>query len=92
MDGKLEVSAAAAEDGSIAVQILGTSEKDLRPALFRLAVDKGWTLLELRKDVMQLEEVFRELTVGDAKAGERIAAAGVNVKKSAASSSAGDKE
>jgi ABC-2 type transport system ATP-binding protein len=92
VDGKHEVSAAAAEEGSFAVQILGTSEKDLRPALFRLAVDKGWTLLELRKDVMQLEEVFRELTVGDAKAGERIAAAGVNVKKSAASSSAADKE
>jgi ABC-2 type transport system ATP-binding protein len=92
VDGGSSVVAAESEDGAVAVQILGTQEKDLRPALFRLAVDKGWMLLELRKDTMQLEEVFRELTVGDAKAGERIAAAGVNVKKSAAPERAVDKE
>ena len=30
-----------------------------------MAVDKGWVLLELRREAMQLEEVFRKLTVGD---------------------------
>jgi hypothetical protein len=28
-------------------------------------VDKGWVLLVLRREAMQLEEVFRQLTVGE---------------------------
>ena len=38
---------------------------DLRPELFRLIVDKGWTLLELHRDTQKLEDVFRDLTIGD---------------------------
>jgi ABC-2 type transport system ATP-binding protein len=85
-DGKLEVSSLPAEPGSVSIQVLGSSEKDLRRELFALAVAKGWTLLELRKDVVQLEEVFRELTVGDVKAGDRIAAAGLKKGATGASS------
>jgi ABC-2 type transport system ATP-binding protein len=77
IDGKLDVKAGESEPDSVAVQVLGTSDKDIRKDLFTLVVQRGWTLLELRKDVVQLEEVFRELTVGDAKAGDRIAAAGL---------------
>jgi ABC-2 type transport system ATP-binding protein len=38
---------------------------DLRPELFRLIVDKGWVLLELHRDTQKLEDVFRDLTIGD---------------------------
>jgi ABC-2 type transport system ATP-binding protein len=35
---------------------------DVREAAFRLAVNKGWTLLEMHKKVTTLEEVFHKLT------------------------------
>ena len=35
---------------------------DLRPELYRLAVDKNWTLTELHQDQANLEDVFRQLT------------------------------
>ncbi len=38
---------------------------DLRPEIFGLIVDKGWVLLELHRDVQTLENVFRNLTIGD---------------------------
>ncbi len=82
IDSKLDVSSINTESGTVGVQALGSSDKDIRRELFALAVSKGWTLLELRKDVVQLEEVFRELTVGDAKAGDRIAAAGMKKNES----------
>lgn len=90
IDSKVEVTAVPSESGVIGVQVLGSSDKDLRRELFGLAVDKNWSVLELRRDVVQLEEVFRELTVGDAKVGDRIAAAGL--KKGAAKASASKDE
>ncbi len=38
---------------------------DLRAEIFRLMVQKSWTLLELRRDAQSLDAVFRELTRGD---------------------------
>lgn len=38
---------------------------DLRAEIFRLIVQKGWTLLELRRDAQSLDSVFRDLTRGD---------------------------
>jgi ABC-2 type transport system ATP-binding protein len=38
---------------------------DLRPEIFALIVQKGWVLLELHRDVQTLENVFRNLTIGD---------------------------
>lgn len=35
---------------------------DVRPELFRLAVDEGWSLTELHRDQANLEDVFRQLT------------------------------
>ncbi|NNE68977.1 MAG: ATP-binding cassette domain-containing protein [Rhodothermales bacterium] len=35
---------------------------DIRPDLFRLAVEQGWTLTELHRDQANLEDVFRQLT------------------------------
>jgi ABC-2 type transport system ATP-binding protein len=35
---------------------------DLREKLFRLAVENGWVLLEMRREQASLEDVFRQLT------------------------------
>ncbi len=40
---------------------------DLRAELFQLIVQKGWVLLELHRDAQTLEDVFRHLTIGDAR-------------------------
>ncbi len=34
----------------------------LTEEIFRLAVDNGWTLAELRRETASLEDVFRQLT------------------------------
>jgi ABC-2 type transport system ATP-binding protein len=46
-------------------ELSGAHDSDLRAELFRLMVQKGWTLLELRRDAQSLDAVFRELTRGD---------------------------
>jgi hypothetical protein len=46
-------------------ELTAPREADLRSDLFRLAVDKGWTLLELSRDAQSLDSVFRDLTRGD---------------------------
>ncbi|HEX2881993.1 MAG TPA: ATP-binding cassette domain-containing protein [Polyangiaceae bacterium] len=46
-------------------EITGPHDSDLRPEIFRMAVQKGWTLLELKRDAQSLDSVFRELTRGD---------------------------
>jgi ABC-2 type transport system ATP-binding protein len=38
---------------------------DVRPDIFQLMVQKGWVLLELRRDAQTLEDVFKTLTKGD---------------------------
>ena len=43
----------------------GAQDGDLRAEIFRLCVQKGWTLLELRRDAQTLDAVFRDLTRGD---------------------------
>jgi len=47
------------------VELSGSKDGDLRAELFRLAVDKGWTLLELHRDAQSLDAVFRDLTRSD---------------------------
>lgn len=47
-DGKLLIST----DASV----------DIRPEVFRLTVNKGWTLLEMHRERANVEEVFRQLT------------------------------
>jgi ABC-2 type transport system ATP-binding protein len=49
-------------------ELVGANDADLRGDLFRLAVDKGWTLLELQRDALSLDSVFRDLTRSDEKA------------------------
>lgn len=40
------------------------AESDIRPRVFELAKQRGWTLYELHQETRSLEEVFRELTGG----------------------------
>jgi ABC-2 type transport system ATP-binding protein len=63
--GVKTVSAIAGEDKSTTYELTTERSVDLRPELFRLIVDKGWVLLELHRDTQKLEDVFRDLTIGD---------------------------
>jgi ABC-2 type transport system ATP-binding protein len=50
------------------LELIGSQSSDLRAEIFRLVVQKGWTLLELRRDAQTLDAVFRDLTKGDERA------------------------
>ncbi len=43
-------------------KIVNAGDTDIRPTLFKLAVDEGATVLTLQKQSSSLEQVFRELT------------------------------
>jgi ABC-2 type transport system ATP-binding protein len=63
--GAKRVSESGTEDGLYRFEIAGGKEADLRPEIFKLAVAKGWVLLELRRDSQSLDSVFRDLTRAD---------------------------
>jgi ABC-2 type transport system ATP-binding protein len=52
------------EDGELSFEVLPRGNDDLRPLLFKAAVDRGYTLLGLVREGQNLEQVFRELTTG----------------------------
>jgi ABC-2 type transport system ATP-binding protein len=52
----------AAVDGRTRVYLEATTGEELRPRIFSLAQEKGWTLWELHKERASLEDVFRRLT------------------------------
>ncbi len=43
-------------------QILTDSEIDVRPEIFRYAVDKNLTLLEMHREISTIEDIFQKLT------------------------------
>ncbi|MEZ4406481.1 MAG: ATP-binding cassette domain-containing protein [Polyangiales bacterium] len=47
------------------VEVSHQGGADHRRDFFRMAVDRGWNLVELHREAVQLDEVFRQLTVGD---------------------------
>jgi len=51
-------------DKNHVVEVAVKGGDDHRRDFFQLAVQKGWNLLELRREALKLEEVFRQLTVG----------------------------
>src|SRR5688572_19996537 len=55
-----------------AYELSGEDGQDLRPEIFRLIADKGWGLLELRRDTQTLEDVFRQLTIGDERRNRQL--------------------
>jgi ABC-2 type transport system ATP-binding protein len=63
------------DERSHTFEIGSEQDIDLRPEIFRMIADKGWVLLELHRDTQTLEDVFRDLTVGEARRNRRIGAA-----------------
>ena len=49
------------EDGAHSFTLDAAGDEDLRKVLFRAAVDNKWTLLELHREAVSLETVFRNL-------------------------------
>ncbi len=60
------------DDRAHAYELASDSDVDMRPELFRMVVDKGWVLLELHRDTQTLEDVFRNLTIGDEKRNRKL--------------------
>ncbi|MCB9728810.1 MAG: ATP-binding cassette domain-containing protein [Deltaproteobacteria bacterium] len=54
--------AMTAEDGATALELTAAAGTDVRPQIYALAVERGWELLELHRQVLDLEGIFRKLT------------------------------
>jgi len=58
-------SAESAEDESAEIKgylVKSAHDHDLRPEIFQLATREGWTLYEMHREVVSLEDLFRRLT------------------------------
>jgi ABC-2 type transport system ATP-binding protein len=62
------VRSVAAAEGEANYEIVPKANDDLRPDIFRAAVDGGFTLIGLSRDGHNLEEIFRRLTRGEKSA------------------------
>ncbi|MBL8980093.1 MAG: ATP-binding cassette domain-containing protein [Gemmatimonadetes bacterium] len=51
------------EADRVRVRLTARAGEDIRPLIFRLAAEAGWTLYELHQEAGSLEDLFRELTV-----------------------------
>jgi ABC-2 type transport system ATP-binding protein len=82
------------DDSAHRFQLSSPATTDLRPDLFQLMVEKGWILLELRRDTQSLEDVFKSLTRGDERQdrGRRFIAEDEEDEEDASASSAGAEE
>ncbi|WP_437602314.1 ATP-binding cassette domain-containing protein [Sorangium sp. So ce590] len=65
LPGVTSVTELPTDDNAHSFQLLGALGGDVRPELFQLIVQKGWLLLEMRRDSQSLEDVFKALTRGD---------------------------
>ncbi|HEX4341439.1 MAG TPA: ATP-binding cassette domain-containing protein [Polyangiaceae bacterium] len=65
INGASRIRVLPTEEKAHKFELSGPQTSDLRAELFRLVVQKGWTLLELRRDTQSLDAVFRDLTRGD---------------------------
>ncbi|MBM4376360.1 MAG: ATP-binding cassette domain-containing protein [Deltaproteobacteria bacterium] len=69
--GVLSVKELPTDDRAHGFTLLGNKSTDLRGEIFKLCVEKGWLLLEMRRDIQKLEDVFKSLTKGD-EAADRL--------------------
>ena len=65
LPGVGSVTETPTDDSAHRFQFMGPLGSDIRPELFALIVQKGWLLLEMRRDSQTLEDVFKVLTKGD---------------------------
>ena len=60
------VNVVSREDGIVRLHLDAPRGTDIRAAVFGAAVQNGWTLLEMRRETVSLEDVFRQLTTNAA--------------------------
>ena len=72
LGGVVKVSELPTDERAHAYELSGEEGTDLRPEIFRLVADKGWVLLELHRDTQTLEDVFRQLTIGDERKNRQL--------------------
>jgi len=65
LPGVTSVTELPTDDRAHSFQIMGAQDGDIRPELFGLVVQKGWLLLEMRREAQKLEDVFKALTKKD---------------------------
>jgi len=66
IEGAVRVDSVDQENGHVfGFRVEVEANKDIRERVFRTVADQGWALLELRRDQVSLEDVFRELTLSD---------------------------
>lgn len=53
------------DDRAHSFEFSGSPGSDVRHEIFQLCVQKGWYMLELRREARSLEDVFKALTKGD---------------------------
>jgi len=65
LDGVVSVDETKHRGARIAITFSADASRDVRPAVFALAKEKGWILYELHQEARDLEDLFRELTGGE---------------------------
>ncbi|HVY45730.1 MAG TPA: ATP-binding cassette domain-containing protein [Minicystis sp.] len=65
LPGVTSVTEMPTDDRAHSFQMMGALGSDIRAEIFSLVVQKGWLLLEMRRDSQTLEDVFKVLTKGD---------------------------
>jgi ABC-2 type transport system ATP-binding protein len=53
-----------ASNGRVKLSVMAAGD-DVRPRIFELAKEEGWTLYELHQEAGSLEDLFRQLTAGE---------------------------
>jgi hypothetical protein len=54
------------ENGSSRFAVISEQGSGIEEKLFRLVVESGWVMTELRPETLSLEQVFQQLTRGEA--------------------------
>ncbi len=72
LSGVAKVHELPTDDRAHSYELSASGDADLRPEIFRLIADKGWVMLELHRDTQTLEDVFRQLTIGDERRNRQV--------------------
>lgn len=64
LSGVREVRRSEGSVGLASMELRLSGEAEIRPEIFRLCVEKGWVLYEMKRESFALENIFRELTLG----------------------------
>ncbi len=68
LPGVLAARELPTDDNAHSFELSGALGTDIRADIFQLIVQKGWLLLEMRRESQTLEDVFKALTRGDERA------------------------